>query len=198
MNSSSAFAVEVPDSLLAAVRSGDLAAFERLYRLFERPVFQLAARMCGDRDEAMDVLQETFLKVRSGLDGFRGDAPFWGWLRRIAVNETLMHLRRRNGRPEVDTLDDHEPSAPPEQAPQRQVESAELERALARLPALTRGVLWLYHVEGYTHPEIAALTGRTVSFSKSQLARGSERLRRAMDDRVSPAIPHTLEARHVG
>ena len=69
---------------------------------------------------------------------------------------------------------------------------AHLEHALARLPALTRSVLWLYHVEEYTHQEIAEMTGKSVSFSKSQVARGSSRLRacsnqagggRAMPDR---------------
>ena len=49
------------------------------------------------------------------------------------------------------------------------------------LPALTRSVLWLYHVEGYTHPEIAEMTGKSVSFSKSQVARGSIRLRALLE-----------------
>ena len=59
----SSFAIEVPDVLLARARAGDRAAFEQLYRWFERPVFTLALRICGDRDEAQDVLQETMLKV---------------------------------------------------------------------------------------------------------------------------------------
>ena len=55
-----------------------------------------------------------------------------------------------------------------------------LQRALAGLPAVTRSVLWLYHAEGYTHEEIAALMQRTASFSKSQLARGTRKLRAAL------------------
>ncbi len=61
-----------------------------------------------------------------------------------------------------------------------------LERALGELPALTRSVLWLYHVEGYSHPEIAELVGKTTSFSKSQVARGTARLR---SDTRSATIP---------
>src|SRR3546814_13862186 len=68
-----------------------------------------------------------------------------------------------------------------------------LQRALARLPANTRGVLWLYHAEGYTHEEIAALMQRTPSFSKSQLARGTRRLRPLLQiedhDHASPDFP---------
>jgi RNA polymerase sigma factor (sigma-70 family) len=179
----SAFAIDVPDALLERVRRGDRAAFEQIYRRFERPVYTLAVRMLagahGDgRDEAADVLQETMLKVFRRIGEFRGDgAPFWGWLRQVAVNEALMRLRSRR-RHEFDIaledggeLEDH---APP---PPAAADAARLQRALAELPAATRSVLWLYHAEGYTHDEIGALMQRTASFSKSQLARGTRRLR---------------------
>ena len=66
-----------------------------------------------------------------------------------------------------------------------------LQRALAALPASTRSVLWLYHAEGYTHEEIAALMQRTPSFSKSQLARGGRRLRTLLDPAAETAAEHT-------
>ena len=62
-----------------------------------------------------------------------------------------------------------------------QTDAAELARALYQLPDATRSVLWLYHGEGYTHEEIAALMGKSVSFSKSQLSRGARRLRALLD-----------------
>jgi RNA polymerase sigma-70 factor (ECF subfamily) len=173
----STFAIDVPAALLGRARDGDAAAYEQLYRWFERPVFTLALRLTGQREEAQDVLQETMLKLFDRLGEFRGDAPFWGWLRQVAVNEALMRLRRR-GRLGPDTefdeasLEAHETLLPP-----RAADAALLGRALAGLPDATRSVLWLYHAEGYTHEEIAVLCGRTVSFSKSQLARGMRRLR---------------------
>ena len=101
MATRSSFAIDVPAALLARARQGEREAFEQLYRWFERPVFTLALRICGDRVEANEVLQETMLKVwsatsGSGAGGFRGDggSPFWGWLRQVAVNESLMSLRR--------------------------------------------------------------------------------------------------------
>ena len=180
MTASSSFAIDVPPSLLARARAGDRAAFEQLYRWFERPVFTLALRMCGSRSEADEILQETMLKLWSGIGGFRGDggSPFWGWLRQIAVNEALIRLRReRRLALELDGVDADdiaEDQAPP---PPAAADAALLQRALAELPAATRSVLWLYHGEGYTHEEIAAAMQRSTSFSKSQLARGTRRLR---------------------
>ena len=180
MTASSSFAIDVPPSLLARARAGDRVAFEQLYRWFERPVFTLALRMCGSRSEADEILQETMLKLWSGIGGFRGDggSPFWGWLRQVAVNEALMRLRReRRLALELDGVDADdiaEDQAPP---PPAAADAALLQRALDALPANTRSVLWLYHAEGYTHEEIAEAMQRSVSFSKSQLARGTRRLR---------------------
>lgn len=191
----SAFAIDVPEALLARVRTGERAAFEQVYRRFERPVFNLALRMLGGaREEAADVVQETMLKVYRRAHEFRGDgAPFWGWLRQIAVNEALMRLRsdRRHGF-DVPLDDESEPEdlAPP---PAAAADAARLQRALTQLPAATRSVMWLYHAEGYTHDEIGALMQRTPSFSKSQLARGTRRLR-ALLGAGGPAGAH--DARH--
>lgn len=173
----SSFAIDVPDTLLARARAGRQDAFEQLYRWFERPVFTLALRICGDREEASDVLQDTMLKLFHHLDDFRGGSPFWGWLRQIAVNEALMKLRR-NRRFDMEIAMD-EDDLPEDQGrlPPAAADAAMLQRALGALPAATRSVLWLYHAEGYTHEEIARLMQRTPSFSKSQLSRGTRRLR---------------------
>ena len=72
-----------------------MPAFERIYRLFERPVYTLALRLLGDRDEAQEILHDTMLKLFQNIDSYRGDSPFWGWLRQIAANESLMRLRKR-------------------------------------------------------------------------------------------------------
>jgi RNA polymerase sigma-70 factor (ECF subfamily) len=184
----SAFAIDVPAALLDRARRGDAAAYEQLYRWFERPVFTLALRLTGQREEAQDVLQDTMLKLFDRLPEFRGDSPFWGWLRQVAVNEALMRLRKR-GRfgPDVEfeeaDLEAHETLLPP-----RAADAALLARARAANPDAPRSVLWLYHAEGYTHEEIAGLTGRTISFSKSQLARGTRRLRAELH--IEPGVVH--------
>ncbi len=207
----SSFAIDVPDALLARMRQGEHAAFEQIYRWFERPVFTLALRICGEREAAADVLQDTMLKVIARIGDFRGhrddkhqmsrehdSSPFWGWLRQIAVNEALMALRRHRHLNEeiehadADDLIDSRTPPPPAAA-----DAACLQRALDALPANTRTVLWLYHAEGYTHDEIATLMQRTPSFSKSQLARGTRRLRALLEpsDDVSLTTP-VREAAH--
>lgn len=176
----STFAIDVPDTLLARARRGEAAAFEQLYRWFERPVFTLALRLTGQREEAQDILQDTMLKLIDRLSDFRGDAPFWGWLRQIAVNEALMRLRRRGRGPVEDTVEESELPASELMLPPRAADVAVLGQAMAQLPDATRSVLWLYHAEGYTHEEIATAMGKTASFSKSQLARGTRRLRQML------------------
>ena len=174
---SSTFAIDVPAALLGRARRGEAAAFEQLYRWFERPVFTLALRLTGQREDAQDILQDTMLKLFDKLSEYRGDAPFWGWLRQIAVNEALMRLRKR-GKLQVEVdAGETEFEAQDTVLPPQAADAAMLGKALATLPEVTRSVLWLYHAEGYTHEEIAGAMGRTVSFSKSQLARGTKKLR---------------------
>ena len=93
MVSTSAFQIDLPAALIERVKSGDTAAFEQIYRRFERPVFTLALRMLGDAETARDALHDAMLKAFQRITQYRGDAPFWAWLRQIAMNETLMRLR---------------------------------------------------------------------------------------------------------
>jgi RNA polymerase sigma-70 factor (ECF subfamily) len=181
MVSATSFQIDLPAQLIERAQRGDVAAFEHIYRRFERPVFTLALRMLGEPEAARDTLHDTMLKAFERIAQFRGDAPLWAWLRQIATNEALMRLRRGDHLnasrdvPDFDTLADDAP------APWAHADARALEAALAQLPAVTRSVLWLYHVEGQTHPEIALAMGKTTSFSKSQLARGTARLRAILD-----------------
>lgn len=170
----STFAIDIPDSLIERAARGDLRAFEQIYRLFERPVFTLALRLLGDADVAREILHDAMLKLFQRIAQFRGDSPFWGWLRQIALNEALMRLRK-DRKLEFDAVyDDIETDVA---APWVHADGLVLEQALAKLSPVTRSVLWLYHVEGYSHAEIADSLGKTISFSKSQVARGTARMR---------------------
>ena len=175
--------LELPASVVERACAGELAAFEQIYRRFERPVYTLALRLLGDAESARDVLHDAMLKVFQRIGQYRSDAPFWAWLRQIAANEALMRLRREHRHEPEPEADDLADGAAPLWV---RADALALERALGQLPALTRSVLWLYHVEGYSHPEIADLVGKTTSFSKSQVARGTARLR----DLLSPASDH--------
>lgn len=188
VNPTSSFAIDVFDTLLARARRGEASAFEQIYRKFERPVFTLALRLTGEREEAQDVLQDTMLKLFHRIGEFRGESPFWGWLRQIAVNEALMRLRRRGRLPLTEEAVDGELEGHDVMLPPAAADAALLARAMGRMPDATRSVLWLYHAEGYTHDEIAALMGRTASFSKSQLARGTRKLRELL--KIEQEVTH--------
>jgi RNA polymerase sigma factor (sigma-70 family) len=188
----SSFQIDVPQTLLTRACAGELDAFEQIYRRFERPVYTLASRLLGDADAARDVLHDAMLKVFQRINTFRGESPFWGWLRQIALNEALMRLRQHDRAESSDEIDAFIDEAP---GPWAHADAGTLERALARLPAQTRSVLWLYHVEGYSHPEIAELVGKSVSFSKSQVARGTQRLREIIDPPAGP-VPCLIATAH--
>ena len=190
--STSLFDLEVPQSLIDRAKAGELGAFERIYRRFERPVYTLASRVLNDTEAAREVLHDAMLKVFQRIGQYRNDAPFWAWLRQIVMNEALMRLRRtRRFEPEteVDLIADD--AAPP----WVRADALALERALSELPDVTRSVLWLYHVEGYSHPEIADMLGKTTSFSKSQVARGTARLRAMLDPAGTDADSPPPDAR---
>lgn len=190
------FDAELPAGTLDRARLGARDAYEAIYRAFERPVYHLARRMVGCADTAQDLTQDTFLRAFKCLGQYRGDAPFGAWLRRIAATEALMHLRR--GRLSLELFASDE--APPAALVWQDVSTVDLERALGLLPAVPRAVLWLYHVEGYTHQEIAQMAGKTVSFSKSQLSRAHQKLRvalavegdKAQATKVKTCTPSTL------
>lgn len=177
---SSRFDQGIPDGVLERARQGDRAAQGELFAAFGPAVFGLARRMLGRADQADDVLQETFVEVLKSLPQFRGEAPLGMWIRRIAVNECLMHLRSHwhrfrlpldtgaEGGSVEDWLAADEP--PPDKG-------LDMERALDALSPEARAVVWLHDVEGYTHVEIARLMKATPSFSKSQLARAYVRMR---------------------
>lgn len=169
----------VPDILVARARSGDLEALEALYRAFETPVYNLARRMLRNPEDAEDVLQETFLEVVRSIHGFRGEGHLWGWIRRIAASKALMRIRREQLR-RAEELDEDSVSGSAASGPGGVGMQIDLERAFEGLSETARAVVWLHDVAGYTHEEIAEMMAKTVSFSKSQLARAHARLRRAL------------------
>ena len=166
----------VSDVLVARAKTGDLEALEGLYRAFETPVYNLARRILKNAEDAEDVLQETFLEVVKSIGAYRGDGHLWGWVRQIAASKALMKIRRENVRA-ADEFDETTGQGSP--APLVGM-NLDLERALEHLSETGRAVVWMHDVEGYTHEEIAEMMGKTVSFSKSQLARSHARLRKVL------------------
>ena len=170
----------VPDEVLARACAGDDAAREAIYRTLAPATLTLIRRVMGHHALVEDIFQDTMMTFYERLPQFRREAPLGAWLRQIALSRCLMCLRSPWQRARMclestELIDGSAASVP--LAPGYRVEWIDVERALAALPPTARAVVWMFEVEGYSHEEIARAFGRSVSFSKSQLARAHVRLR---------------------
>jgi RNA polymerase sigma factor (sigma-70 family) len=172
--------ITVPEEVRARACAGDDGARQAIYAAVAPATFALIRRMIGYRAASEDVFQETMMILYERLGDFRREAPLGAWLRQIAISRCLMHLRSPWRRVRA-RLEGPDCGATPVDAALTTAalapEALDVERALATLAPTARAVVWMYEVEGYSHAEIARAFGRSVSFSKSQLARAHLRLR---------------------
>ena len=177
--------------LVERCRSGDLAAFEELYRAHAGKLFSVACRMVGNPADAEDLLQEIFLSAHRKLDGFRGESALGTWLYRLATNHCLDYLRSRAARTNqlTDALDDERGQFQTGSygLAQQTVTKMDLERALARLPEGCRAAFVLHDVQGLEHREVAQALGIAEGTSKSQVHKARLRLRALLlEERIVP------------
>ena len=176
--------------LVDAARRGDEAAFESLVRLYEKRVFALAVRMCGNSEDAAEAAQEAFLAAWQGLRFFRGDSSFSTWLYRLTSN-ACVDLLRREGRhrsvagPSLDDdgelnrdVPDTAPS-PQEEAERRELR-AQIEEGLRALSPEHRQVLILREIHQRTYDEIAEICSLDLGTVKSRISRGRKQLRKIL------------------
>ena len=177
--------IQIDPGIVRRAARGDAKAHEILYRAFSAPVYSVCLRFTRVPAQAEDLLQETFIEVIRSIARFRGEAPVGIWIRRIAVSKALMFLRsawHARGQSLDDDWEEITFEGRPTSAGSHQQDQAmDLDAALGDLPPVSRAVVWLHDVEGYTHKEIAELMGKTESFSKSQLSRAYQRLRPLLD-----------------
>jgi RNA polymerase sigma-70 factor, ECF subfamily len=173
--------IHIEPAIVQRAARGDVRAHEVIYRAFATPVYSLCLRFTRVPAHAEDLAQETFIEIMRSIAKFRGEAALGSWIRRIAVSKALMFLRSAwTARSEglADNWDEFTPGdAVSHGISSHPNDALDLDAALARLPTVGRTIVWLHDVEGLTHKEIAALMGRTESFSKSQLSRAYQRLR---------------------
>ncbi|MDE3166677.1 MAG: sigma-70 family RNA polymerase sigma factor [Acidobacteriota bacterium] len=175
--------------LVAQSREGDTGAFSELVRRYEGKIFRLAQHVTQNREDAEDVLQETFLKAYEHLDQFKGDSKFYTWVVRIAVNQALMKLRRRKTDKSVsldETIDTGEDTVTrevatwdedPEERFSREELNGILDDAIESLEPLYRSVFVLRDVEELSTEETAQALGLSIPAVKSRLLRARLQLR---------------------
>ena len=176
-------------ALVRAAKGGDVDAFGKLVQRYDRKVFRIAQHITQNREDAEDVVQDAFLKSFENLPRFQEQSKFYTWLVRIAVNESLMKLRRRRTAKTVSLDEDIETendSLPREVAdwapnPEQMYSQAELKEILSKtiqgLPPSFRTVFVLRDVEGLSTEETAEALELSVPAVKSRLLRARLQLR---------------------
>ncbi len=176
-------------ALVQAAKKGDVSAFEQLVKKYDRNIFRIAQHITHNREDAEDVLQDAFLKAYTNLGQFQGNSKFYTWLVRIAVNESLMRLRKRRRDntvsldEDVETDESSMPRDIPDWAPspEQLYKQSELNDILSKtiqgLPASFRTVFVLRDVEGLSTEETAEMLNLSVPAVKSRLLRARLQLR---------------------
>lgn len=173
--------------ILQQVQTGDVNAFERLVREYEKNVYNLALRMVKNPDDAADMTQEAFIKAYNSLSSFRGDSKFSVWLYRIVSNVCLDFLRSVSRRPTVSLsvendegeeteLDIPDESQSPEELLERKLTRESVRRGLEALPEDYRQILLLREIQGLSYEEISTILSLELGTVKSRIFRARKKL----------------------
>lgn len=168
--------------LLEGCRQGDRLSQELLYRQFYGFAMAICMRYTQQRDEAMEVLNDSFLKVFSKSELYDPSKPFKAWLRRILINTALDNYRQNVKHYYHDDLDNTHQVADTATA-DHDISYEELITMVQQLSPAYRTVFNLYVIDGFTHEEIAEQLNISSGTSKSNLARAKEQLRKMLKER---------------
>lgn len=170
--------------LIARLQKRDEAAFEELIRQYEKKVYTLCFRMCGNSEDAEEAAQDAFLALWRGIDRFRQESSLSTWIYRLATNACIDTLRRRKKQSGSVSLDDEElfvDAVDTSPQPQETVEHREtqklLQEGLSALPEEYRKLLILREIEGLSYTEIAESASIELGTVKSRISRGRSLLR---------------------
>ena len=194
---------DLDQELVRRVQQGDSTAFDVLVRKYQHRIVSLIGRYVSDWSECQDVAQDAFMRAYRALPNFRGDAQFYTWLHRIAVNTAKNHLVAQNRRPpgadiDVDDAEQFDSSirlrdndTPDRELMRQQVEQAVL-RVVEGLPEELREAISLREVEGLSYEEIASRMGCPIGTVRSRIFRARD----AIDQELRPmldAVPDSQE-----
>jgi len=186
---------QMDHELVARVQRGDSKAFDLLVRKYQHRIVALIGRYVADWSECQDVAQEAFMRAYRALGNFRGDAQFYTWLHRIAVNTAKNHLVANGRRPPTDDIDvaDAEQydsgirlrdNDTPERELMRQQMEQTVMRAVEALPEELRTAITLREVEGLSYEEIATRMACPIGTVRSRIFRARE----AIEQELAPLM----------
>jgi RNA polymerase sigma-70 factor (ECF subfamily) len=186
---------DLDQALVARVQRGDSVAFDLLVRKYQHRIAALISRYIHDWSEVQDVAQDTFLRAYRAIGNFRGDAQFYTWLHRIAVNTAKNHLVAHNRRPPTDDIDvsdaeqfDSGIRLRDNDTPERELMRQEIERTVMRvverLPQELRDAITLREVDGLSYEDIAERMQCPIGTVRSRIFRARE----AIDEELRPLL----------
>jgi RNA polymerase sigma factor (sigma-70 family) len=166
--------------------AGQAVAQRLLYGRYVGAMFHTVLRLVAHRQEAEDVTQEVFVKVFQRLDSFRGESSLGAWIKRIAVNAALNHLRTAN-RLRMVALEEQQPEVEEGMDEEGWAHDIHcIHEAIKGLPDGCRTVFCLHLLEGYRHQDVAQMLGITESTSKTQYMRARRLVREHLTPGPSP------------
>lgn len=169
--------------MITACIQGERSAQYALYKQYSKAMYNICYRITNDPEDAQDVLQEAFLSAFKKLQSFKGESSFGAWLKRIVVNASINHVKKK--RILYMPIEGHEAEIGTDiQDEDLILEIDRVKDAIQNLPDGFRTVLSLYLFEGYDHREIASILGITESTSKSQYNRAKKRLKEILRERI--------------
>lgn len=184
MSEKSNYSISETDLIRGCI-AGDRRMQEELYRRFSPKMYAVCLRYANNADDAQDLLQEGFIKVYRNLHRFRAEGSFEGWVRRVFVNTSIEHFRKKSTRmsmvtdKEENTIEDADITA------LNKLAEKDIINIIQELSPGYRTVFNLYVVEGYSHKEIGDLLGISEGTSKSQLARAKGVLQKKISQYLS-------------
>lgn len=168
------FDLHIHAPLIEECRKGSSRAQFLLYNQYSKAMYNIAYRMLNNREDAEDMLQETFVDCFRNLNSFRFESTFGAWLKRILINKCINHLQKKK----IDLmLTDELPNKAYEEDDETVYDISGIIKGIEMLPDGYRVILTLYLLEGYDHTEISQILGISESTSKSQYSRAKEKLR---------------------
>ncbi|OFY61611.1 MAG: hypothetical protein A2V64_11860 [Bacteroidetes bacterium RBG_13_43_22] len=160
--------------LIEECKKGSTKAQFMLYKQYSKAMYNLAYRMMNNREDAEDILQETFTECFRNIGSFRFESTFGAWLKSILMNRCINQLRKKKtDLVYYETL----PAVAEEEETEIAYDTNKIFRGIEQLPDGYRIILTLYLLEGYDHTEISQIMGISESTSKSQYSRAKEKLR---------------------
>lgn len=175
-----AFTTPIDDAeLVARLRANRPGALESLYERHATSLLRLAARLCGSADDAEDVVQDVFVGLTLAIRHYQEQGTFASWLRTVTARTALMHRRRVDRAERMENA--HDASAHAAQRAESVLERIALESAIKNLPQPLRDVFVLYHIERFTHAEIADLLDIKRGTAEVRLFRAVRRLRALLE-----------------